>query len=184
MTSCTGIARGGFWVFWKKKSVSWELDTEREGWLSLAREALWWVLHVMGGGDGKVIRERLCISLPNVETFNSKVIKGFVPELRNRYVLFGFRDSYVLCMYVMNILCTFHICVSWVWYNVRYPGSFSKWTRELKQMDQRIRKFVTMHPRDDEYRLCQEKKEEDVPKFKIALMHQYNKKKIIWKARK
>ena len=31
---------------------------------------------------------------------------------------FGFRDSYVLCIYVMNILCTFHISVSWVWYNV------------------------------------------------------------------
>ena len=49
------------------------------------------------------------LSLPYVETFNSKVIKGFVPELRSRYVFFVFRDSYVLCIYVMNILCTFHI---------------------------------------------------------------------------
>ena len=65
-----------------------------------------------GGADGKVIIERLCISLPYVETFNSKVIKGFVPELRSRYVFFVFRDSYVLCIYVMNILCTFHIFVS------------------------------------------------------------------------
>ena len=64
-------------------------------------------LHEMGA-DGKVIIERLCISLPYVETFNSKVIKGFVPELRSRYVFFVFRDSYVLCIYVMNILCTFH----------------------------------------------------------------------------
>ena len=63
----------------------------------------------MIGADGKVIIERLCISLPYVETFNSKVIKGFVPELRSRYVFFMFRDSYVLCIYVMNILCTFHI---------------------------------------------------------------------------
>ena len=63
--------------------------------------------HVMGA-DGKVIIERLCISLPYVETFNSKVIKGFVPELRSRYVFFVFRDTYVLCIYVMNILCTFH----------------------------------------------------------------------------
>ena len=62
-------------------------------------------------GDGKVIIERLCLSLPYVETFNSKVIKGFVPELRSRYVFFLFRDSYVLCIYVMNILCTFHIFV-------------------------------------------------------------------------
>ena len=49
-----------------------------------------------GGGDGKVIIERLCISLPYVKTFNSKVIKGVVPELRNRYVFFVFRDSYVI----------------------------------------------------------------------------------------
>ena len=41
--------------------------------------------------------------------FNSKVIKGFVPELRSRYMFFVFRDSYVLCIDVMNILCTFHI---------------------------------------------------------------------------
>ena len=68
------------------------------------------------GADGKVIIERLCLSLPYVETFNSKVIKGFVPELRSRYVFFMFPDSYVLCIYVMNILCTFHISVSWVCY--------------------------------------------------------------------
>ena len=75
--------------------------------------ALWRVPHGLGGGaDGKVIIERLCISLPYVETFNSKVIKGFVPELRSRYVFFVFRDSYVLCIYVMNILCTLHIAVS------------------------------------------------------------------------
>ena len=46
------------------------------------------------------------------EPLNSKVIKGFVPELRSRYVFFEFRDSYVLCIYVMNILCTFRISVS------------------------------------------------------------------------
>ena len=65
--------------------------------------------HEMGGANGKVIIERLCISLPCVETINSKVIKGFVPELRSRYMFFVFRDSYGLCIYVMNILCTFHI---------------------------------------------------------------------------
>ena len=68
------------------------------------------------GADGKVIIERLCISLPYAGTFNSKVIKGFVPELRSCYVFFVFRDSYVLCIYVTNILCIFRISVSWVWY--------------------------------------------------------------------
>ena len=61
--------------------------------------------------DGKASIERLCLS-PYVEKpFNSKLIKGFVPELRSCYVFFVFRDSYVLCIYVMNILCTFRISV-------------------------------------------------------------------------
>ena len=69
---------------------------------------------VGGGADGKASIDRLCPSLsPYVERpLNSKVIKGFVPELRSRYVFFVFQDSYVLCIYVMNILCTFHISVS------------------------------------------------------------------------
>ena len=91
-----------------KKSVSWVQPREKTVSFRLLAEArpvaLWWLPH------GKVIIERLCISLPYVETFNSKVIKGFVPELRS-YVFFVFRDSYVLCIYVMNILCTFHISI-------------------------------------------------------------------------
>ena len=50
--------------------------------------------------------------LESEEHLNSKVIRGFVPELRSRYVFFEFRDSYVLCdicIYVMNIPCTFLI---------------------------------------------------------------------------
>ena len=43
------------------------------------------------------------------EPLNSKVIKGFVPELRSRYVFFEFRDSYVLYIYVMNVPYTFRI---------------------------------------------------------------------------
>ena len=39
----------------------------------------------VGGADGKVVIERLCLSLPYVEKpFNSKVIKSLVPELRSR----------------------------------------------------------------------------------------------------
>ena len=47
------------------------------------------------GADGKVIIERLCISFPYVEIFNSKLIKGFVAELRSRYVFFVFRFGLV-----------------------------------------------------------------------------------------
>ena len=47
------------------------------------------------------------------EPLNSKVIKkSFVPGLRSRQVFFVFRDSYVLCIYVMNIICTFHLLVN------------------------------------------------------------------------
>ena len=46
---------------------------------------------------------------------------------------------------------------------VRYSGPFLKWTRdELKQMDQRTRKLMTLHkalhPRDDVDRLCFKKR--------------------------
>ena len=89
-------ARGGF----GKKSVSWVLPREKTVGFRLLAEArpvaLWRVPHVLAGvvADGKVIIERLCISLPHVETFNSKVIKGFVSELRSRYVFFMFRFGF------------------------------------------------------------------------------------------
>ena len=103
-----------------KKSVSWELDTEREGSILGALRGQTNLRATGasrdGGADEKVIIERLCLS-PYVEKpLNSKVIKSSIPELRSRYVFFVFRDSYVLCIYVMNILCTFHISVSWVCY--------------------------------------------------------------------
>ena len=63
---------------------------------------------VGGGGwaDEKARIERMCISLPYVETFNSKVIKGFVPELRSRYVFFEFWDSYVLSLRTFEVRFT------------------------------------------------------------------------------
>ena len=60
----------------------------------------------VGGADEKARIERMCISLPYVETFNSKVIKGFVPELRSCYVFFEFRDSYVLSLWKINVRFT------------------------------------------------------------------------------
>ena len=62
------------------------------------------------GADEKARIERMCISLPYVEEpLNSKVIKSFVPELRSRkcFCVSGFLCS-MLCIYVMNILCTFY----------------------------------------------------------------------------
>ena len=53
---------------------------------------------------------------------------------------------------------------TWAVLLVRYPRPFLKWTREeLKQMDQRTRKLMTMHkalhPRDDFDRLYVSRKE-------------------------
>ena len=67
---------------------------------------------------------------------------------------------------------------------VRYSGPFLKWTRdELKQMDQRTRKLMTMHkalhPRDDVDRryVSKKREEEDLPALKTALTHRYNDSK-------
>ena len=123
MTSCTGSARGGFWGFWRK-SVSWVLRSEEEGWLLRARSGLVAGATRFVGADGKASIERLYLS-PYVEKpLNLKVIKSFVPELRSHYVFFVFRDSYVLCIYVMNILCTFHIFVSG--YGTTWPFNLHK----------------------------------------------------------
>ena len=110
MTSCTGSARGGFWVFWKSQFVEFLARKKTVDFRELAegRPVALWRVRTWWGADGKVIIERSSIYLPYVETFNSKVIKSFVPELRSRYVFFVFRDSYVLCIYVKNILCPFH----------------------------------------------------------------------------
>ena len=62
------------------------------------------------GADEKARIERLCLSPYVEEPLNSKVMKRFVPEQRSRYVFFEFRDSCsVLCIYVMNVPCTFCI---------------------------------------------------------------------------
>ena len=113
-------ARGGFGGFWKSQLVGLRTRhrTRRVDFRGSQRrdEFARYVRRTRWGADGKARIERMCISLPYIETFNSKVIKGFVPELRSRYVFFVFRDSYILCIYVMNILCTFRISISWVWY--------------------------------------------------------------------
>ena len=71
---------------------------------------------------------------------------------------------------------------------VRYSAPFLMWTREeLKQMDQRTRKLMTMHkvlhPRDDVDRLYVSRKEEeeDSPAMKTTLTHRYDYSKTTWK---
>ena len=90
-----------------KKSVEVSSASGEDGWLSLARRGLVSVAHVVWGRR----KSQVYLSPYVVKPLNSKVIKSFVLELRSCQVFFVFRDSYVLCIYVMNILCTFHISV-------------------------------------------------------------------------
>ena len=62
---------------------------------------------------------------------------------------------------------------------IRYSGSFLKWTRnELKQMDQRKRKLMTMHKALHPRLQYQKKKEEeDWPSSKTALTYRYKDSK-------
>ena len=110
-------ARGGFWEI-LKKSVETRHRTSRDETclggrqlvFACSRRPLWRVPHVLGwGADEKASIERFCLSPYVEEPLNSKVIKGFVPEQRSRFVFFEFQDSYVLWMYVMNVPCTFRI---------------------------------------------------------------------------
>ena len=62
---------------------------------------------------------------------------------------------------------------------VRYSGPFLKWTREeLKQMDKRTRKLLTvhkaLHPRETDYMYLEKREEEDLPASKTPLTHRYN----------
>ena len=108
MTSHTGSVRR-IWGIWRKL-VELRLDTGREGstfaWAGVARDA---------GGRWKGQNRKMVPLSPYVEKpLNSKVIKSFVPELRNRYVFFEFRDSYVLSLWTFDVHFT-HGRI-WLWY--------------------------------------------------------------------
>ena len=118
MTSCTGSMRGGFWGFEKSQWVEFlprkKTVDFRNSPRPCSRCRTWW-----WGADGKVVKERLCLSLPFVEKpFNSKVIKSFVPELRSRkcFLCFGIPmlSIYVRYEHFMYISHT-HVCLCNKW---------------------------------------------------------------------
>ena len=89
-----------------KKSESWDETCFGRRRLAFAcsRRPLWRVPHVLGGGRWKSQNRKIVLLPPYVEEpLNSKVIKSFVPEQRNRQVFFVFRDPmfYVIC-YIYN----------------------------------------------------------------------------------
>ena len=58
---------------------------------------------------------------------------------------------------------------------VRYSGPFLKWARdELKQMEKRTRKLMTMHKALTDYMYQEKREEEDLPALKTALTHRYD----------
>ena len=130
MTSCTGSARGGFWWFWKSQLVE-SCCPRKKGDIRLLAEALWWVLHVMGGGGRWKSHHRKIVPLsPYVEKrFNSKVIKRFrtwtKKSLRVCRVS-GFLCSMYICyehsMYVSHI----HewVCYRFIWYAEKFSSQY------------------------------------------------------------
>ena len=79
----------------------------KDGWFSPACGDLCGGCHKCWGvGRWKSQNRKIVPLTPYVETFNSKVIKGFLPELRSRYVFFDFRDSYVLSLWTFDVCFT------------------------------------------------------------------------------
>ena len=121
MTSRTGSARRGFGGFWKSQWVESCLGRK---WLTFAcspkpfgRCRTWF------GGDGKVSIARRYLSPYVKKPINSKVIKSFVPELRNRkcFSCFGIPMFYVYVIYEHSMYSS-HIHV---WLCNRFNSKFS-----------------------------------------------------------
>ena len=85
-----------------------------DGWLSLARGGLATGAHVLevGGRWKSQNRNNVYLSPYVEEPLNSKVIKTFGPELRSRKCFSCFEIPMFYVIYVMNIICMFHISVS------------------------------------------------------------------------
>ena len=105
MTSHTGSARRilGIW----RKLVELRLASGEDVSLSLARGDLCGGCHTCWWDRWKSQNRKIVPLSPYVEEpLNSKVIKGFVTELRSRYVFFEFRDSYVLSLWTFDVRFT------------------------------------------------------------------------------
>ena len=132
-------ARGGFWEI-LKKSVCWvemRPATGEDVWLSLAHGDLFGRCHTCWGWQSQN-RKILPLSPYVEEPLNSKAIKYFVLERRSRYVFFEFRDSYVLCIYVMNAPCTFSIFMYMVMIHRYHLGIVDKGKGATFSADQHI----------------------------------------------
>ena len=131
MMSCTGSGRGGFGEIWKNQQLRTRLRTGKFDFRGSLRPdefvrygcRTWW------GADGKVIIERLCISLPYAETFNSKVIKGFVPELRSRKCF----SCFVIPMFYVYMLWTFYVRFTYPYHEYVINGGKENWKNKWRK---------------------------------------------------
>ena len=106
------------WGIYEKSQLSWELDTEPEGSTFGAR---WGQTNLRatgtardGGGRWKSQNRKNVYLSPYVEEpLSSRVIKSFVPELRRRKCFSCFEIP-IFYLYIMNILCIFHVAISWL----------------------------------------------------------------------
>ena len=116
VTSRTRSVRRIWGILKKVSWLSWVLPLEKTVDFHLLAEA-WRRVRTRWGGQMKEpeLKEWLSLSLCR-RTFKLKVNKKFRTWSKKSLVFFVFRDSYVLCIYVMNILCTFRVVISWLRY--------------------------------------------------------------------
>ena len=91
---------------------SWVLVSEEDGWFSKLTEAFRRVPHVEWGVRWKICHRKIALLSPLCrKTFQLKGNKKFRTWTKKSWVffVFVFRDSYVIYIWVMNILCKFHI---------------------------------------------------------------------------
>ena len=117
MTSRTGSVRAeGFGRFWKRKLVEMRPASREDGWLSFARGGFGLVSHEMGGRWKSQYRKIVSLS-PYVEKpLNSKVIKSFVPEQRNRKCFLCFKIPMFSVIYIWTLYVHFTHGHIWLWY--------------------------------------------------------------------
>ena len=141
MTSCTGSVRGGFGGFEKSQLVEFSLRRRRRLTFgapryqtsSLRRGA------VRGGEQMEKSASKDCLSLSLCRiTFNSKVLKSFVPELRSRkcflwfgipmlsiYELWTFYEHFTYsCMAMLHYYSSVWTWKRWQWRNTPHFHNF------------------------------------------------------------
>ena len=125
----------GFWEKW----VSWVLASDEDGWLSGSRRhqtSSWRWGAARGGVGGQMEKSgwKDCISLSLCRiTFNSEVIKSFVPELRSRkcFLCFGIPMLFICALWTFYVYFTYPYhgyLIQLPWYHQPFKVTTMAWT--------------------------------------------------------